>query len=384
MNASREIVVVGGRVAGASTALLLARMGHQVLVVDRVNPRSDTLSTHALMRTGVLQLHRWGLLEGIKALGTPPVRNITLGFGEEKIGFDFRDEHGVDALYAPRRQQLDAHILDAAIGAGVEFSSSARAVDVTRDGTGRIDGVVLDSGRSIQRVRTRFVVGADGMRSRIARAADSPIEATHPATNSIIYGYFEGLDTTGYEFQFTPGAASGFIPTNEGLTNAFVMFRRSTGRLDTPRVFDRMMETSSPEMAMRMRSAVRVGRFRQTPGIEGFIRTPVGPGWALVGDAGFTKDPFPAHGISDSLRDAELAAMAIHEALMYPDAEMEALSRYHRTRNRFAVPLFAEATALAAHRWDAAEASQRLRHLSDITADECNHLAAMPSLAVAA
>ena len=80
-DAGWDAVVVGARVAGASTALLLARAGLRVLVVDRARRGSDTLSTHALMRGGVLQLQRWGLLDGVVATGAPPVRRVTFHYG---------------------------------------------------------------------------------------------------------------------------------------------------------------------------------------------------------------------------------------------------------------------------------------------------------------
>ena len=93
----------GARVAGAATALLLARAGLRVLCVDRARLGSDTLSTHALMRAGVLQLERWGLLDAIVAAGTPPVRRTVFHYGDEPVAVSIKPAAGVDALYAPRR-----------------------------------------------------------------------------------------------------------------------------------------------------------------------------------------------------------------------------------------------------------------------------------------
>lgn len=374
MSAHRDIVIVGGRVAGAATALLLARRGHQVLVVDRVNPVSDTLSTHALMRTGVLQLQRWGVLDGIVERGTPPIDRITLGFGHRRVGFALREEYGVGSLYAPRRQVLDSELLEAAVREGAEFRSATRALDITRDPGGRVDGVVLDTGRSSFTMKTRFVVGADGMRSRIADAVGSLTYASHRPTNSLIYGYYEGVDASGYEFQFTPGVNVGLIPTNGGLVNVFAGYRKGSFDGDTESVFRSVLEHGSPEMSARVSAGSRIGRFRRSPGVPGFIRTPSGPGWALVGDAGFTKDPISAHGISDALRDAELAAEAIGRSLEDPPAEAAALAGYQAIRDRFALPLYHESRKLAAFGWDAEEASARLRTLSAIGDEESRYL----------
>ena len=84
-DAGWDAIVVGARVAGASTALLLARAGLRVLVVDRARRGSDTLSTHALMRGGVMHLKRWGLLDGVAATGAPPVRRVTFHYGREHL-----------------------------------------------------------------------------------------------------------------------------------------------------------------------------------------------------------------------------------------------------------------------------------------------------------
>src|SRR5881394_1414992 len=98
-----DAVVVGARCAGAATAMLLARAGGKVLLVDRAQSGSDTLSTHGLMRAGVLQLHRWGLLDAIVAAGTPPVHTVVFDYPDERVCVPIKPSPGVDALYAPRR-----------------------------------------------------------------------------------------------------------------------------------------------------------------------------------------------------------------------------------------------------------------------------------------
>ena len=132
MSRDVDVVVVGGRVAGASTAMLLARQGHRVLALDRAALPSDTVSTHALLRSGVLQLRRWGLLDRVVDAGTPPVRAVTLGFGDQRVSIEIRLENGIDFLMAPRRVLLDRILLDAAIDSGVVFRGSTRVVDLIR------------------------------------------------------------------------------------------------------------------------------------------------------------------------------------------------------------------------------------------------------------
>ncbi len=124
------MIIIGARVAGASTALLLARAGLHVLVVDRARRGSDTLSTHALMRGGVLQLWRWGLADRIVAAGTPPVRRVTFHYGAESLPITLKSYAGVDALYAPRRTVLDALLVDAAEETGAHFRFGLAMTDL--------------------------------------------------------------------------------------------------------------------------------------------------------------------------------------------------------------------------------------------------------------
>jgi len=97
-----DAVVVGARCAGAATALLLARAGARVLMVDRGVYGSDTTSTHALMRGAILQLHRWGVLPAIVAAGTPPVHSTTFSYPQQDVTVPIEPRFGVDAPRAPK------------------------------------------------------------------------------------------------------------------------------------------------------------------------------------------------------------------------------------------------------------------------------------------
>jgi 2-polyprenyl-6-methoxyphenol hydroxylase-like FAD-dependent oxidoreductase len=374
MQSKFDIVVIGARVAGAGTALLLARLGYRVLIVDRTYPDRDTLSTHAIMRTGVLQLKRWGLLSPIIARDTPPMRQITLGFGANRISFDFRAEFGVDALYAPRRPVLDTVLLEAAIAAGAEFRPGERMVDVVMDASGRATAVTLASGKGQTTLPAQFVVGADGLRSRVAAAVGAASYAAHLPANMMTYGYFAHVANSRYVAQFTPGYATGFFPTNDGLTCVFAARPLAAGPIRDAAEFQRVMEASSPEMGEQLRQAEQVGRFYRSMGIPGFLRVPGGPGWVLVGDAGFTKDPLSARGISDAFRDAELAARAIDAVLCDRQTTKHAMVEYQATRDRFALPLQEATRRLAFFTWDEAEASALMRQLGKIADEECQFL----------
>jgi len=369
-----DVIVIGARVAGASTAMLLARQGHRVLVMDRANMPSDVVSTHAILRSGVLQLTRWGILERVIAAGTPPVNDITLGFGRERIPFQVRPEHGVDTLYAPRRHILDTILVDAAEEAGAEFAGGTRMIDLLRDEEGTVTGVLAKRRGEEMTCTARVVIGADGVWSRTADLVAAPPYRSHPATNAVTYAYYRGVDVPGFWFQFTPGVNAGIIPTNDGMCCVFAgrpNDRMGEFRADSETEFNHLLEKAGPDLAEIVSAGSRASQFRGTKGLPGFIRQSWGPGWALVGDAGYTKDPISAHGISDALRDAELCARAVDSAIRHPEGAAEAMNGYQRLRDGLSQPMFRESEALARYQWDAEEASDRMRAISEAVRAEC-------------
>ncbi|MEX1093084.1 MAG: FAD-dependent oxidoreductase [Acidimicrobiia bacterium] len=228
-SADYDVVVVGARVAGAATAMLLARRGHRVLMVDRAPAGADTTSTHALLRSGVLQLKRWGLLDRVIESGTPAIPRVTLGFGSDLVPIDLSDDYGVDSLYAPRRTVLDPILVDAAIEAGVDYVERCRAKSLVKDSDGTVRGVVLDADSGEVTIGARMVVGADGAWSKMAKWVQAPTYKQYPGTNTVYYAYYRGIETHGVYFQFTPGVTAGLIPSNDDLVCVYGGGRK-TGR----------------------------------------------------------------------------------------------------------------------------------------------------------
>ena len=381
MSNDYDVIVVGARVAGASTAMLLARQGHRVLLLDRATMPSDTVSTHALLRSGVLQLTRWGLADRVLGAGTPPIRQIMLGFGDERVDFDLKDDFGIESLLAPRRIVLDALLVQAAVEAGVEFVGGTSVKDLLRDRSGRVLGVIAGRTDDSATYRAPMVIGADGVRSRVAGLVDARDYRSHPPTNAVHYAYFTGVDVPGFWFQFTPGINAGVIPTNND--EACVFVGRPRNRLhaftaDAEGEFHRLLAEAGADLARTVEAGIRTGGFRGTSGLPGFFRQAWGQGWALVGDAGYTKDPISAHGISDALRDAELCARAVDGALRAPDRAAELLSAYQTLRDDLSLPMFRESRALAGYGWSAMEASTRMRAVSESVRAECDALVSLP------
>lgn len=349
-----DVVIAGGRCAGAATAMLLARSGLRVLVVDPMRRGSDTLSTHALMRAAVLQLARWGLLDRLRAAGTPTIGSTTFHYGGESITVPIKNRDGVDGLYAPRRTVLDPILLDAAETAGAEIALGHAVVGLRCDGDGRVRGATIAGAEGGEvEVAADVVIGADGVRSRIAGLVGAVEEQVAGSATASIYGYHRDLGVEGFHWYYQVGASVGAIPTNDGDTCVFASLpptrfeaSRSKG-LET--VFREVLQQVSPEFAARVAGTARSSKLRGFAGVRGYLRRSAGPGWALVGDAGYFKDPLTAHGITDALRDAELLARSVVAG------GDDALAGYQRTRDGLVRGLFAVTDRIASFDWDLEE-----------------------------
>jgi 2-polyprenyl-6-methoxyphenol hydroxylase-like FAD-dependent oxidoreductase len=346
-----DVLIAGARCAGAATAMLLARRGLRVLVVDPMRRGSDTLSTHALMRAAVMQLARWGLLDQIRAAGTPTIRSTTFHYGKESTTVPIKERDGVDGLYAPRRTILDPILLDAAEAAGAEVALGHSVVDLLHDADGRVRGATIagTDGRDVE-VAAEVVIGADGVRSRIASLVGAREDQVATSATASIYGYHRDLGVEGFHWYYELGASVGAIPTNDGDTCVFAslppkLFELSRAKgLET--VYRQVLEQVSPELAARVAGSAPSSKLRGFPGVQGFLRRSAGPGWALVGDAGYFKDPLTAHGITDALRDAELLARSV---LAGSD---DALAGYQQTRDGLVRGLFEVTDRIASFDWD--------------------------------
>jgi len=344
-----DVIVAGARVAGSSTAMLLARRGLRVLVLDPARQGSDTLSTHALMRGGVLQLSRWGILDAVRAAGTPAVRSTTFHYGGNDVRVEIKPRDGVDALYAPRRTVLDLALTEAARQAGAEVVHGVSVSDVARDASGRVRGaVVAGADRKPRTVLADLVVGADGLRSDVARMVGAQTEYMTPHAAATIYGYWKGLPLDGYHWRYVPGLSAGMIPTNDARACVFISLSADRFRRQLPLGLHELYYAVLGEVAPDAADVVATQdpvRIRGFAGHRGFLRRSWGPGWALVGDAGFFRDPITAHGITDALRDAELLADAIVRG------GEEELASYQATRDAVARPVLDVTDRIASFDW---------------------------------
>jgi flavin-dependent dehydrogenase len=345
-----------------------------VLLLDRGAYGTDTLSTHALMRGAVLQLDRWGVLPVIVAADTPPVRSTTFSYTSQDVTIPIEPRFGVSALYAPRRALLDRALVDAAAASGVEIRHGVRVDDVIVDADGRVRGVTA-AGKGERRIDADLVIGADGLHSTIAErvGATPDVRGRHAA--GVLYSYWEGLDPDGYSWSFRPGVSMGAIPTNRGATCVFAAVPSSRFHDEvqdhTESAYRRLLRLASPALDARLSGARMVEPVRGFAGHAGFIRRSTGAGWALVGDAGYFKDPLTAHGITDALRDAELLARAVAAGTA------EALTAYETTRDDLSRRLFEITDRIASFDWSDTELQSLHREFSAEMSREVRALAGL-------
>lgn len=337
-----DAIVVGARCAGSPTAMLLARQGYRVLLVDKATFPSDTLSAHFIRTPGVAQLKRWGLLDNIMASPSPPIATMSLDLGPFTLRGTPPAVEDVAMACAPRRTVLDTILVDAAVAAGAELRESFFVEELLREGE-RVTGIVgrHPGGPSVKE-QARLVIGADGMRSLVARCVQAPTYQAKPALTCAYYGYWSGMPLEGAEIYLRPDRMFITFPTNEELTGIYVAWPLSEFRRVRTDLASHFLQALDlvPHLAERVRQGKQVGRFRGTVDLPNFFRKSSGPGWALVGDAGYHKDPYAAQGIMDAFRDVELLVKAIDVGWAGRRPLEEALADYERQRNALALPLY--------------------------------------------
>jgi flavin-dependent dehydrogenase len=331
-----DVIIVGARCAGSSLAMLLARQGVRVLLVDRASFPSDIPHGHFIHRHGPRRLRDWGVLDKIAAR-TPAITGMIFDAGDFPLIARNLVEDGLAWGYGPRRSTLDAILIDAAAASGAEVRPAFSVFEyIIENGTVvGIHGRTQDGTTVLE--RAPLVIGADGRNSGLARAVSAPMYSQVPPILCYYFSYWSGVATEPFELyvRSTERRVIFSFKTENDLFAVFVgapMEEFDTFRRDIEPAFMRSLDLV-PDFAARVRDGRREERFYGCSDLSNFYRKPYGSGWALVGDAGAHKDPFLALGICDGLRDAEFLANAIREGLGGRRSLTDAMADFERRRN---------------------------------------------------
>jgi flavin-dependent dehydrogenase len=337
-----DAIVVGARCAGSPTAMLLARQGYRVLLVDRMTFPSDTVSTHFIWPPGVACLKRWGLLERALATNCPVIRTIGLDLGEFQLTGDPPPFDGVGEMCAPRRTVLDKLLLDAAAEAGAEVREGFTVTGLTSS-AGLVTGIRgRPKGGGEIAEEARIVIGADGRNSLVAKAVGAEEYNVRPVLTCACYAYWRDVTPHLVAIHPRPRRVVVSFPTNDGLTITPVIFPRDELPAVRASLERHLLDGLGlvGDFAEPFHGGARVERIRAMGDLPNFFRKPYGDGWALVGDAGYHKDPILAQGISDAFRSAEWLADAVHAGFSGARPLGEALAEYQRVRDESFAPMY--------------------------------------------
>jgi flavin-dependent dehydrogenase len=347
-----DAIVVGARCAGSPTAMLLARKGYRVLLVDRDDFPSDIMSTHFIHLPGIVRLKNWGLLDELAASGCPPILSATVHFGDAYFSPPRLSDMmpGLpEATLCPRRVILDKLLLDAAIAAGAEFRPRFPVRGLLWE-DGQVVGVRGGANGSDIEERARIVIGADGLHSRVARETKPAEYNVIPSLTFAYYTYWSGIEMEGIHFYFFEDLGILAFPTHWGQVCLGVGGPRETFhefRKDIAGNYMKLIDRV-PALSAQVRAAKQEQRFLGTADQPNYFRKPYGPGWALVGDAGYHRDFITGLGINDAFRDAELLAKAVDQGFSGKRPIEDAMAEYQATRDDLAMPLYEITTKMAA------------------------------------
>ncbi|MGA8113507.1 MAG: NAD(P)/FAD-dependent oxidoreductase [Actinocatenispora sp.] len=336
-----DAIVVGARCAGSTTAMLLARAGHRVLLLERGRFPSDTMSTHYVHQPAVARLARWGLLERLQATGCPPMELARWTLNDVSFTGCCPPVDGIRAAYGPRRYVLDTMLAHAAAESGAELREDCNVTGLVEE-DGRVTGVRISSGGVESVEHARVVIGADGVDSIVAKTVEARMYEDNPTLSCLYYTYWSGF-TADYEIYVGGGHAVGVVPTNDEKVMVGIQWPRAEFdevRRDIEAQYMKTLYATAPAMVDRIEAGRREERFTGTGRLPNFYRQANGPGWALVGDAGYHKDPVGAYGISDALNHAELLVTHLDPALRGEGPIDDALATFGEERDRESMPRY--------------------------------------------
>ncbi len=341
-----DAIIVGARCGGAPLAMLLARAGHKVLLLDRMAFGSDIMSTHYLKRTGASHLANWGLLKELEAVGTPAIRELSFHIDDLHLQGSAPPHGSVDADYTPRRFYLDKILVDAAIAAGVEARDQFPVKELVFD-DGRVVGIrgAARGGDTVTE-KAQVVIGADGVRSMVADAVGAEAYVDAGIHTCGHYAYYSGMrdrnDAASLHILTDKRRFYITFPTNDDLEMVFLFWPTEMAqavRADTDGAFAASLK-NVPELEARVNGGTRESRITGSHLLHNFFRRAHGPGWALVGDAALHRDPITAQGITNAFTHAAILAEELGMAFSGDKPVDEALAAFDQRQFDVLKPMF--------------------------------------------
>ncbi len=337
-----DVIIIGARCAGSPTAMLLARKGYKVLLLDKAEFPSDTISTHIVFGKGAERLREWGLLDQVLNSNCTIIHKMGFDLGPFTLKGESPNPEGVPGIIAPRRILLDKILVDAAVAAGAELREKCVAEEIIMDGD-EVTGVRCHTkGGSSVTEKSRMVIGADGRNSVVAQAVKAKEYNARPALSCWYYTYWSGVPTEELVLRSRPNRAFGAIPTNDGMICLPVVWTAEEFHEYRSDIEGNYLKTLdlSPELGDRVRQGKRETPFFGMSDVRNFFRKSFGPGWALVGDAGYHKDPITGQGISNAFQEAQWLADAIDAGFSGREPLDKALARNEQTRDTELMPMY--------------------------------------------
>jgi 2-polyprenyl-6-methoxyphenol hydroxylase-like FAD-dependent oxidoreductase len=344
-----DAIIVGARCAGSPTAMLLARKGYRVLLVDKASFPSDTISTHIIWPHAAEVMDGWGLLDRLAATNCPPVAlNMIFDVGPFALKGGVTVTNSGRGGFCPRRTVLDKLLVDAAIESGAELRENFSVESLLTDGD-QVTGIKGRGRNGSVEERAKIVIGADGVHSFVAKAVGAEEYDTIPPLATYFYSYFSGFEAEDIEQHVRDYCGAAVFPTNDGLTLLAAVWpskRFKEIREDIEGNVAKVHELT-PTIKERLQSTKREEKWYGTAGVPNYFRKPYGPGWALVGDAGYNKDPITAQGIADAFIDSENLVEALDAGFSGQRPLEDALAEYQTARDDRVRPLYHFTTELA-------------------------------------
>ncbi len=337
-----DVIIVGAGCAGTTLAVLLARQGFRVVVLERGQNLKDTRSTHMFEADALAFLDRLGLTERLRATGAPLIGHADMRVADVHVQIDLPQRPGdIGAIASVRRRTLDPLLAQAAVEAGADVRMKATVTDLLMEG-GRVIGVRFREGKRTREMRARLVVGADGCHSKVAARVRAGVykNLTRKNQRMVCWGYYEGAQPSPQPTLLShriDDRLFGAMPTDGGLYQVVALPGLNEYEhfcADRNAAFDRHVRAYEP-IADILANAHRVEDARYISKWTGFFREACGRGWVLIGDAGHFKSPAAGRGMGDAFMQVESLAVCLATALTGTDEVLDrALRLWGRRRDR--------------------------------------------------